>query len=360
MRLAFALFAASVLGIASSAENAAHDARTRHSLQGMVCAVVGKEGVREIGADGNRQRGASDAITVDDRMHLGSCTKAFTATLAAVLVADGAIKWDSTVWDVLGKSNPTVNQAWREVTLEQLLRHRGGAPADPNATDWNAAFSCRGSPRECRTAFVHAMLGRKTAQPPGLYAYSNQGYALAGHMLEVAAGEDYEALLMRRVLAPLGITHAGFGPPSKSVATSPKGHDKLGAPLDIDNPSAIAPAGTLHMPLGDWAKFVAFHLGASPPKELEGAARLLEPLHAPSKQAPHEALGWATATREWGGAVLTHTGSNTKWYCAAWLSPEKGFAVLAATNQGGDRAERACDEACAQMIRALPGESGAK
>ena len=56
---------------------------------------------------------------------------------------------------------------------------------------------------------------------------------------------------------------------------------------------------------------------------------------------------------EWGGAVLTHAGSNSKWYCVAWLAPERGFAVLAAVNQGGDRAQRACDEACSTLLRTI-------
>ena len=351
MRFALAAACLAMLGLAPPIDEAAREARARHSLQGMVCAVVEKDGSVAIGADGVRRRGAADAITTDDRMHLGSCTKAFTATLAAVLVAEGALRWDSTLHEVLGAQYPTMNQDWRAVTLEQLLRHRGGAPAEPNEADWKAAFQCKGTPRACRAAFIGAMFARKPGGPVGAYAYSNQGYAIAGHMLEVVAGEDYETLLTRRVLAPLGIAHAGFGPPSKSEPASPKGHDPTGGLLDVDNPSAIAPAGTLHMPVGEWAKFIAFHLGGTPPKELEGAAKLLGTLHHPSSDAPHEAMGWLTGNRDWGGAVLTHAGSNTKWYCVAWLAPEKGFAVLAAVNQGGAHAQQACDEVCAHLIR---------
>jgi hypothetical protein len=124
-------------------------------------------------------------------------------------------------------------------------------------------------------------------------------------------------------------------------------------PFDIDNPNAIAPAGTLHMPLREWGKFIAFHLGAAPPKGLEGAATQLARLHGRASTDPFEALGWRTTNREWGGAVLTHAGSNSKWFCVAWLAPEKGFAVIAAVNQGGDRAQRACDEACSALIRTL-------
>jgi CubicO group peptidase (beta-lactamase class C family) len=337
----------------AAAATIARETRERHLVQGLVCAIVGKQGVRDIGAAGIRRKGAPEAITADDRMHLGSCTKAFTATLAAALVADGTLSWSSTVGEVLGASIPAMHDDWRAVTLEQLLRHRGGAPKEPPAGAWRAAFACTDSPRACRAAFLGVLCSGKPTEAAGTFVYSNQGYALAGHMLEVKAGKEYEVLLAERVLAPLGIARAGFGPPKRTEEASPWGHDEQGMPFDIDNPNAIAPAGTLHMPLREWGKFIAFHLGAAPPKGLEGAATQLARLHGRASTDPFEALGWRTTNREWGGAVLTHAGSNSKWFCVAWLAPEKGFAVIAAVNQGGDRAQRACDEACSALIRTL-------
>jgi hypothetical protein len=37
-------------------------------------------------------------------------------------------------------------------------------------------------------------------------------------------------------------------------------------------------------------------------------------------------------------------------YCVVWLSPQKDFGVLAATNQGGKNAEAAVNEACTALI----------
>ncbi len=328
--------------------------RPRANVPALVCAVVTKDGVHAIGADGVRRVGEEAAVTVDDRMHLGSCAKAFTATLAAVFVAEGALRWDTTVGETVALSLPDIDPAWRAVTLEQLLRHRGGAANAPDPKAWAEAFGCGDPPKDCRGAFVEKALAR----PPvgvGAFTYSNQGYAIAGRMIEIAAGdtEDYETLLAERVLAPLGIARFGFGVPTKADAAAPAGHTERGMPRAIDNPNAIAPAGTLHMPLGEWAKFIAFQLGAKPPTALEGAARELPKLHARATDAPNEALGWMTGTRPWGGSVLTHAGSNTMWYCVAWLAPEKGFAVLAATNQGGDAAAKACDDACAALTQAV-------
>lgn len=336
--------------------------RAKARLPGLILAVVQRDRPPVLAASGARAATEDAAITVDDRMHLGSCTKAFTATLAAALVADGRIRWDSTVAECLGSDAPDMLEAWRTVTLEDLLRHRGGAPANPPARLWTAAFACSDSAMECRAAFVRGLLAEMPSSR-GEFVYSNQGYAIAGRMLEVAAprGEvdddgrpqqpiSCETLLHDRVLQPLGIERACFGPPTRTEPASPKGHTETGVVRDIDNPNAIAPAGTLAMPLGEWAKFVAFHLGAEPPKPLAGAARELATLHRENAEEPFEALGWKTAERAWGGSVLMHAGSNSLWYCVAWLAPEKGFAVLAATNQGGDAAAKACDEACAAMI----------
>jgi hypothetical protein len=62
-------------------------------------------------------------------------------------------------------------------------------------------------------------------------------------------------------------------------------------------------------------------------------------------------MGWLVTERPWGGGrVLTHAGSNTMNYAVAWLAPRRDFAVLAATNLGGNKAASACDEAAAALI----------
>lgn len=323
--------------------------RARAGLPGMVCGVIARDGRLRSYAAGVRRSGADAAFAVDDCIHLGSCTKAFTATLAALGVAEGACGWGTTVDELLA-AEERVAAGWKGVTLEELLRHRGGAPADAPRQAWGEAWACRRPAVECRTAFVRRLLADDPPERRGEHHYSNQGYAIAGRMLEVALGKPYERLLAERLFEPLGITRAGFGPPTTTQPDGPVGHDGKGSPDDIDNPQAIAPAGTLHMPLADWARFLAIHLGGRLPESLAPLGPLLADLHRPADGPPGEALGWVTARRPWGGRVLNHAGSNTRWYCVAWLAPERGFGVVAATNQGGDTAAKGCDEACAALI----------
>lgn len=321
------------------------------NVPGIVAAVVDSDRLVALGAAGVRERGKPNPIERADRMHLGSCTKAMTATLIALLVADGKLRFDSTVGEVLGPSVPAMDPSWKDVTVEELLRNRGGAPNQPDEADWAAAIGCNTEAKSCRETFVRAMLARPIAQPRGTFAYSNQGYALAGVLCETVTGASWEDLVRDRVLAPLGATTVGFGPPSRAVdGAAPKGHAEDGAVRDIDNPSAIAPAGRLHLSVPDWARFAALHLRRAPQASLPLTRETFDRLHEPSKEADSYACGWRVAERPWGGRVLTHAGSNTLWFCVAWLAPERGFAVLVACNQGTDEARKLCDDVAGSLI----------
>ncbi|HLV79318.1 MAG TPA: hypothetical protein VKT32_03520, partial [Chthonomonadaceae bacterium] len=64
------------------------------------------------------------------------------------------------------------------------------------------------------------------------------------------------------------------------------------------------------------------------------------------------AAGWVVTDRNWGGGrVLMHNGSNNQNYSVVWMAPLRDFAVLVATNQGGDAAAKACDEAASALIQ---------
>ena len=49
--------------------------------------------------------------------------------------------------------------------------------------------------------------------------------------------------------------------------------------------------------------------------------------------------------------MLQHNGSNTMNFCILWVAPLRDVAVLAVTNQGGDAAQKAADEAVEALIR---------
>jgi CubicO group peptidase (beta-lactamase class C family) len=338
----------------------------RHDLPGMVAAVIEGDRVVATGAAGVRIRGGRDRVTVADKFHIGSCTKAMTATLCAMLVEDGKLKWDSTIGDVFPTAK-AVHADYRKVTLQQLLNQRSGAPGSVDGPMWASLWEPKGV--AARRKVLETVFALPPQSKPGRqYAYSNFNYALAGHMAETVARKPWEELMRERLFVPLGMATAGFGAPRDAgQVRQPRGHTADGRPVEptaagSDNPPAIGPGGTVHCSVGDWAKFVALHLrGASgKPKLLK--AETFKKLHSPPEGSPY-AMGWLVAPSPLGnGVALNHAGSNRMWYAVAWVLPDSDRAVLVMCNQGepGAAAEKACDEAAGMLLRRQVGGAKAK
>jgi CubicO group peptidase (beta-lactamase class C family) len=334
--------------------------RVKHKFPALAAAVVVDGKIVVTNAVGFRKHGGPEVVTVDDKFHLGSVTKSMTATVAAMLVERGKISWTTTIGESFPELAEKLHPDYRGVTLEQLLAHRGGAPGQAPPDLWRKAWTASGTPAEQRLDFVKGILGRSPEAKPGTkHIYSNQGYSIAGVMLEKAAGKPWEELMRTMLFEPLGMTSAGFGPPATpGKVDQPWGHKKgvlIGmeavppGPL-ADNPAAIGPAGAVHCSLADLAAYAAFHMAGE-----RGGSKLLtadsfKKLH--TSAGDDYALGWVVLKRPWaGGRALMHNGSNTMFYIVVWMAPDLNSAVIVATNVGVDAAFGGCDEAASKLIQ---------
>lgn len=350
---------AHVWGQASTGEERIRDRlepiRQKHQMPALAGAIVTSEGLVAIGAVGVRKAGTEVPVTVDDQWHIGSDTKAMTATLIGVLVEQGQLQWETSLEQIFPDLADSMPPALKKVTLLHLLAHRAGLPANLSGGWWQVPRD--GTTREQRLAAVKMALSEKLDSEPGeKYGYSNLGYVIAGAMAERAADATWEDLITRLVFEPLGMKSVGFGGTgTPGQIDQPWGHGADGQPAGsngpaVDNPPVLGPAGRVHCSLADWAKFIADQLRGA-----RGEKALLKPetyqkLHTPPFGGDY-ALGWLVTQRDWGGGtVLTHAGSNTMNFAVVWMAPLRDFAVLAVTNQGGDEAAQACDEVAAALI----------
>src|SRR5262245_33511590 len=226
---------------------------------GVAAAVLRGERIIAQGAAGVRKRGTAERITLDDRFHLGSCTKAMTATLVAMLVEEGKLDWTTTLGELFADTVKPMHPAWEKVTLRQVLAHRAGLPLEPEVFTLirETYGSLRGRPELMRPP--QARLGtlpqqrleiarRSLSRPPGIppdtkFYYSNVGYILSGAVLEQLTGRAWEALMRGRLFQPLGISTGGFGAPGAADKTEQAwGHSPVrGNPLDPRSPAAELP-----------------------------------------------------------------------------------------------------------------------
>jgi CubicO group peptidase (beta-lactamase class C family) len=342
--------------------------RTRN-VPALACAVVRSNRIVGFGVTGLRKSDVTNApVTITDKWHHGSLTKSMTATLAAMLIAEGRIQWTNTLAEVFPDFASRMHPGWRTATLEQLSSNRGGAPENIPGPIWTDLWNFGGTPREGRRQLLERMTTNAPASTPGTrYEYSNTGFALAGHMLETVMDQAWEDLLSQRLFVPLEMSSAGFGvPATPRHINHPWGHTlakpalppgtgnsvtPMAPGVNADNPPAIGPAGTVHCSVLDLAIYVAFHLAAhkSDTPLLRQAAALK--LHRAYPNNANYAHGWIVTSRPWAnGDALTHTGSNTQWYSNLWLAPNRDFAVVALCNLGGDTAFSATDDIAARMI----------
>ena len=138
----------------------------RGESPGLIAAVIDEHGVRAIGAAGLRRQGSRSPITVNDLVHIGSNTKAMTATMLATLVADGTFPkgWETTIGDVFPKLAKRIHSRYRSVTLSQMVRMEIGTPHMPK-NQW--AYANQEDIRKRRYAIVRDSLKAAPAGPKG-------------------------------------------------------------------------------------------------------------------------------------------------------------------------------------------------
>jgi CubicO group peptidase (beta-lactamase class C family) len=317
-----------------------------------VAALVQKDGevVAEV-AVGLRAEGHPELVTTHDRWHIGSCTKAFTATMIARLVEQRVMRFEDTLAESLPQLAKDMNPAYRGITVNQLLSHTAGLPPvtdDAEVPDFMAAIQSATGVHEQRMAIARAYLSRAPASTVGEFKYSNLGYILAGVIAENHTGKTWEELVREQVFVPLGITEAGFGPPGRAGAVDqPFGHrGEAGHRVALDpgdeesdNPPALGPAGTMNITLRDWLRFAQDQMDGA-----QGRGRLLKPETYRRLQTPvvgYYALGWgAKLDAEGRPLVLTHNGSNGYWYAHIRILPPENAILLIATNADDEGIEQ--------------------
>jgi CubicO group peptidase (beta-lactamase class C family) len=268
-----------------------------------------------------------------------------TAALIGRLVERGRLVWDTTIEDVFPELASASSSPLKKATVQQLLSHFSGTPAD--FPDIQPILRERGVRRR-REAVVRLALARRDITVGAKLEYSNFGYVIAGAMAERIEDTSWEELMTRFVFRPLLMARVGFGGTGKrGRIDQPWPHDESGKPVgngpEVDNPAYIGPAGTVHCTLGDWAKFVTDQLRGA-----RGESGLLRPetyrrLHTPPFGGV-SALGWGAS--EWNGVtVLGHRGSNGWNVAVVWIAPLRDVATLVVTNQGGEAAGTAVTEA---------------
>ncbi len=324
--------------------------RAKYNLPSLSGVAVLRDSLYGAGTVGKTRVDGDVRVTPQSAYQLGSVSKAMNATMIARLVERGLLRWDSTLAEVL--PDVRMRDEYKAVTLELLLTHRSGIVG-------NAEISPAATREPARKQYLEAAL----AQPRGAktYLYSNVGYVTAAMMAERVTGKPWDALMREEILEPLGMTGCavGFGVEGDPLPHRFQAGQAKALPMNSGNPRVLDGADQMRCPLTSFARYVSAHLLGE-----RGESPLLKPetwkrLHT-DPFGNQYAFGWLVGTRTWArGGILTHSGSNTNNYAVVWIAPERGVAVVVATNIGVDetnsldKVTRIADEAVAALLTEL-------
>ena len=343
----------------------------RFGLPAVAAAVTKNGNIIAAGAAGTRRIGTNTRVTVQDRFHIGSDTKAMTSLLVAMLIEeskDGKLRWNTTVGEIYPELVAKMSPGTKDITLEQLLSHTSGIPGDSNEHIPLISFSVTDDAMNLdgmRAVLVGRLLPLPLAAAPGQrFEYANLGYTLAGAMMEKVTGKTWEELIATRIFDPLKLGSAGFGPQSTmGRVDAPLGHAAnkdgkvqafLAGPWG-DNPPIIGPAGTVHMSVLDfatWAGWNATEGRIGPPVvKPETVAKLQRKIvdMPPKPDAPvgtpssgGYGLGWGTVSLPFSPEPFVfHGGSNNMNLAYILLQPNKQLGLVFMTNISGPKANDA-------------------
>lgn len=276
---------------------------------------------------------------------IGSTTKTFTGTAIMRLVEQGTLDLEAPVRTYLPDFRVADPKVSAEVRLKHLVTHTAG---------WSDGAGLRetGDGDDALARLVAGLAERPQIAPLGEYfSYNNGAVCLAGRVIEVVAGQTYEAAVRDLVLTPLGLSHSYFFPEAIMTRAFAVGHDVAhddphAQPFVLEPwalPRSANPAGGLIASLNDALRYARFHLGdgrVDGERVLSaGSMRRMQTPLGPGGSTPGmgavriAAIGvnWMLWSR---GSVqiLSHPGGTNGQQSILTLVPQHGFAVSLLTN----------------------------
>jgi CubicO group peptidase (beta-lactamase class C family) len=291
---------------------------------------------------GLRDVAGQKEVTPQTVFAIGSCTKAFTAASAGILVDEGKVDWDDRVTTLLPRFRLKDDFATARMTLRDLMCHRSGLPR--HDLMWYNSSASREELFE-RLSYLEPSQDFRTH-----YQYQNLMFMTAGYLVGQVSGMPWEKFVKTRILYPLGMSDSNFSvEESKKTADFALPYvleDKKITVIPFRNIDTMGPAGSINSNVTDMANWVLLNLnkGEFGDQEIISESSLKE-IHSPqmisSRTLRYDelfyslyGLGWGITSYR-GHLLLSHGGGIDGFTARVALMPRDGLGMVILSNLGG-------------------------
>jgi CubicO group peptidase (beta-lactamase class C family) len=300
---------------------------------GWVVGVV-QHGVRRVLAFGTAKP--------DSIFEIGSITKTFTGLLLAQAVAQGRVRLDEPVRDLLPAGTVTKPQG-AEITLLDLVTQHSGLPRMPeNFHPANRDNPYADYDRKQLYQFLGQRGVEKPAAPP--YLYSNLGVGLLGQVLANQAHTSYAKLLAMHITQPLMLRDTVVSLTPAQQGRFIAGHSpnyQVAHAWDLD---AFSGAGAIRSTAGDMLTYLEAQLhpdragsgNSAAARTLKAAIEQTHELRADALPGQRIAFAWMFVAET---GEYWHNGATGGYSSYAFFNPTEDYAGVVLLNRtvGGQR-----------------------
>ncbi|MDQ4212548.1 serine hydrolase domain-containing protein [Microbacterium capsulatum] len=302
--------------------------------------------------------------TTETGFQIGSVTKMVTAMTLMACVERGLLRLEDEVVDLVPGLRHSVDGRIAEIRVQDLLHHRSGFESQ--------YWTDLGRGQSARRLTVTAVADVPLIHAPGeIFSYTNNGYVLAGYLVERLLGRDWEDAVEDLVCAPLALETLSVLPERALL-----GPVALGQLRDPVSPAGYRPArrwatarglasgGGITVSAHDLARTVRAYAGlshgaAGRPLSTETTTLMQETLtEVPGWKYEAWGLGHAVFPTVDGRTMLGHDGQSPSQAAAVRVVPDEDLVVTVCSNAawGSAFASRAAEALVAEFtgIRRTP------
>jgi CubicO group peptidase (beta-lactamase class C family) len=300
--------------------------RTTFHIPELAYAVISSDKIYEEQALGYKRINTNIQAALTDKFRIGSNTKIITGFVAALLVKEGKIKWDTKFFDLFPELKAGSDPAHHQMTLLDLLSFRTRlysytySYAKPEQNDFT------GDEAQQRYQFTTWFLKEPAVPDTSIIHFSNLSYIAASLMLEKVSGKSYKQLV--KDLGKKIDVDFNFGQPNSQDSLQPWGHNKdliPEPPGDSYKLNWLLPAGNINLNLPDYVKFIQLQL-----KGLKGECDLLtaEEFNFLFTGLPEFAIGWSPKKDKHNRALYANTGDPGSFLSRVVVCKETNMAYV--------------------------------
>ena len=297
---------------------------------GLVIGVIqrGKRFIRGYGRVNDTDRSPPDGATL---FEIGSITKVFTAVTLAGMALDGKVRLNDPISLYLPKE--VTNRQLQQITLGHLATHTSGLPRLPENFDEVSKDDANPYLNYRATDLYDSLNQAKPNQPPGKKSdYSNLGYGLLGHILELRAGKPYERLVEEWICLPLAMTNTAIHLTGEQKKRLSPGHNPKGEVVSNWDFDVLAAAGAFRSNADDLLAFVAANLTAAGSQ----ISKSLQESHKKQFESWDGTigLGWQITETMEGLNIFWHNGGTGGYVSFIGFDPEHRTGMVILSNYG--------------------------